>query len=159
MSKLTPAQTQILIDAAATKDGATTAPDATKATIIGLVRRELIVSEPQDGGPTRLVITEAGRAAIAADAEPLPDSAADDAPATSPEPPPKAETKVQRVVALLRRTNGASVEELMSETGWQAHSVRGALSGAIKKGLGLNVVSEKTDGGRRYRIPVGEALA
>ena len=40
----------------------------------------------------------------------------------------------------------------MSATGWQAHSVRGAISGAIKKRLGLKVTSEKSDGVRTYRI-------
>ena len=41
---------------------------------------------------------------------------------------------------------------MMAATGWQAHSVRGAISGAIKKKLGLDVRSEKTEGGRVYRI-------
>ena len=44
----------------------------------------------------------------------------------------------------------------MAATGWQAHSVRGAISGSIKKALGLEVLSEKTDAGRVYRI-VAEA--
>ena len=46
----------------------------------------------------------------------------------------------------------------MAETGWQAHSVRGALSGNLKKQLKLDVRSEKTDAGRVYRI-VEEAVA
>ena len=41
---------------------------------------------------------------------------------------------------------------MMAATGWQAHSVRGAISGAIKKTLGFNVVSEKTEAGRTYHI-------
>jgi hypothetical protein len=41
---------------------------------------------------------------------------------------------------------------MMAATGWQAHSVRGAISGSIKKALGLAVVSEKIDGARTYRI-------
>lgn len=60
--------------------------------------------------------------------------------------------KTQALVALLRRPEGASIEELMAATGWQAHSVRGALSGAIKKKLGLAVASEAKDGVRVYRI-------
>ena len=60
--------------------------------------------------------------------------------------------KLGIVVALLRRPNGASLEELMAATGWQKHSVRGALSGAVKKKLGLPVISEKVDGARVYRL-------
>jgi hypothetical protein len=53
---------------------------------------------------------------------------------------------------MLRSTDGASVEELMDATGWQAHSVRGFLSGTRKK-KGVTIVSEKHDGVRRYRTP------
>ena len=66
--------------------------------------------------------------------------------------PANASRKIAVVVALLRRSNGASIEEIMSATGWQAHSVRGAISGAIKKKLGVVVTSEKTAGKRFYRI-------
>ncbi len=62
-------------------------------------------------------------------------------------------TKTKVCVDLLRRPKGASIEELQAATGWQAHSVRGFLSGAIKKKLGLILSSEKEDGrGRVYRI-------
>ena len=44
---------------------------------------------------------------------------------------------------------------MMSATGWQAHSIRGAISGSVKKALGLNVQSEQTDVGRVYRIVAG----
>ena len=60
--------------------------------------------------------------------------------------------KIATVVALLRRPKGASIADMCKSTGWQAHSVRGALSGAIKKKLGLKVASEKTNGLRTYRI-------
>jgi hypothetical protein len=60
--------------------------------------------------------------------------------------------KIASLVVLLRREEGADIKAMMEATGWQAHSVRGALSGAIKKGLGLTVVSEKIDAERRYRI-------
>jgi hypothetical protein len=60
--------------------------------------------------------------------------------------------KIGALIDLLRQPTGATVEAMMAATGWQAHSVRGALSGAIKKKLGLVVSSEKTDGGRIYRI-------
>ncbi len=48
---------------------------------------------------------------------------------------------------------GASIADLMKATGWQAHSVRGAISGNLKKKLGLGIISEKVEGrGRVYRI-------
>jgi hypothetical protein len=60
--------------------------------------------------------------------------------------------KIGLLVSLLRQTEGATIDAMMSATGWQAHSVRGAMSGSVKKALGLNILSEKTDGGRVYRI-------
>lgn len=62
-------------------------------------------------------------------------------------------TKTQVCVDLLRRPEGATIEDLQAATGWQSHSVRGLLSSAIKKKLGLTLSSEKVDGrGRVYRI-------
>ena len=62
-------------------------------------------------------------------------------------------TKQQICIGLLSRPDGASIEELREATGWQAHSVRGFLAGAVKKKLGLTLVSDKpADGPRRYRI-------
>jgi hypothetical protein len=73
--------------------------------------------------------------------------------ATSPSARTRPDTKLATLIGLLRRSNGASIEELMKVTGWQAHSVRGVLSGTLKKKLGLAVVSEMTEAGeRRYRI-------
>jgi hypothetical protein len=60
--------------------------------------------------------------------------------------------KIEAIAALLRRSKGASIDDLMKATGWQAHSVRGAMSASIKKKLGLKVVSEKTGKVRLYRI-------
>ena len=54
---------------------------------------------------------------------------------------------------MLRRPKGATIEQMTAKTGWQAHSVRGAISGALKKKLGLSVTSETVEGrGRVYRI-------
>src|SRR5579871_3968303 len=64
----------------------------------------------------------------------------------------KPETKIAILVGLLRKPAGATVQAMMAATGWQAHSVRGAMSGAVKKGLGHSVTSEKTEAGRIYRI-------
>ncbi len=55
--------------------------------------------------------------------------------------------------ALLQRPEGAAISELVAETGWQAHSVRGVISGALKKKLGLPVTSGKVDGrGTVYKL-------
>lgn len=62
-------------------------------------------------------------------------------------------TKQATLIAMLQRPSGATVNQVMELTGWLAHTVRGAISGAIKKKLGLNVVSEKSANGERaYRI-------
>jgi hypothetical protein len=66
--------------------------------------------------------------------------------------PVRANSKLATVIAMLNRKEGVTIEQLVKATGWQAHSVRGALSGAIKKKLGMAVVSAKTDGTRSYRI-------
>jgi len=57
------------------------------------------------------------------------------------------------MIDLLRRPEGAGIEEITAATGWQSHTVRGAMSGALKKKLGLDITSEKTEErGRVYRI-------
>jgi len=62
-------------------------------------------------------------------------------------------TKLALLVDLLQRKGGATIAEMMKATGWQPHSVRGAISGALKKKRGLAVKSEKVEGrGRVYRI-------
>jgi hypothetical protein len=47
---------------------------------------------------------------------------------------------------MLRAEGGATIEELVAATGWQAHTIRGAMSGALRKKLGLTVTSEKVEG-------------
>ena len=65
----------------------------------------------------------------------------------------RANTKQAKVVDLLRRPEGATIAQLMKATGWQAHTVRGAMAGALKKRLGLEIKSEKPeDGDRIYHI-------
>lgn len=61
-------------------------------------------------------------------------------------------TKIDTVLALLRRPSGADVGAMMEATGWQAHSVRGAIAGHIKKKLGLAVSSTKVEGKTVYRV-------
>ena len=63
--------------------------------------------------------------------------------------PAKQPSKLDQVEALLLAPTGTTVAEIMTATGWQQHSVRGAMAGALKK-RGLTITSEKTDGLRRY---------
>jgi hypothetical protein len=59
------------------------------------------------------------------------------------------------VLELLRRPEGATLADIQSSTGWQPHSVRGFISGALGKKMGLTVESIKTDAGDRvYRFKV-----
>ena len=58
-------------------------------------------------------------------------------------------SKAATVLDLLKRPDGATLAELMKATGWQAHSVRGFLSGTITKKMGLAVTSAKVEGGER----------
>ena len=76
-----------------------------------------------------------------------------------PTPTPTAElvvrpdSKTAKVLAMLRQTEGATLQQIMSVTGWQAHSVRGFVSGTLGKKLHLTVVSVKgKDGQRRYSV-------
>ncbi len=69
-----------------------------------------------------------------------------------PDPQPVRASKQAEVIALLRRPEGATVDEVRVATGWQPHTVRGVFSGALKKKLGLAVVATKEERGRVYRI-------
>ncbi|MEJ0058168.1 MAG: DUF3489 domain-containing protein [Terricaulis sp.] len=73
-------------------------------------------------------------------------------PTRRPQSNEKALSKLDQVVNALRAPKGASITDLMALTGWQIHSVRGAIAGALKKKRGLTVTSTKTDGERVYRI-------
>jgi hypothetical protein len=62
-------------------------------------------------------------------------------------------SKAAKILELLRRPGGATAKELQKATDWQPHSVRGFLSGTLRKKMGLEVVSAKTENGeRRYSI-------
>ncbi len=58
-------------------------------------------------------------------------------------------TRLAQLEGLLIRKDGASIAEMMEATGWQSHSVRGAMAGALRK-RGLTIISDKIDGVRRY---------
>lgn len=62
-------------------------------------------------------------------------------------------TKQETLIEMLRAEGGATIDEIVAETGWQAHTVRGAISGSLKKKLGLTITSETVEGrGRTYMI-------
>lgn len=62
-------------------------------------------------------------------------------------------TKLAAIIDAMRHPGGATIAQMVAGTGWQAHSVRGAISGMVRKRLGYEVVTEKrADGQRAYRI-------
>ncbi len=64
------------------------------------------------------------------------------------------QTKQQALIDLLHRPDGATIAEMAEATGWQLHTVRGAMSDALKKRLGLTISSEKVaERGRVYKLP------
>ena len=66
-----------------------------------------------------------------------------------PDPAPKrgqGSSKQALVIEMLKRPEGATIAQISEATGWQAHTVRGTFAGALKKKLGLNIVSEKIEG-------------
>ncbi len=171
MTKLSDTQA-IILSTAANRDGkiALPLPDslrggAAKKVVSALVAKgfleeveadmrngEPVWRETGDGHGATLVATDAGLAAIGiepdrAEAKPTED------PAPKPRKPREG-TKQATLIAMLRAPDGATIAEIMAATGWQSHTVRGAMSGALKKKLGLEVTSEKVeDRGRVYKLP------
>ena len=129
--------------------------------------------DDEDGARMMLVIAEAGLQAI--NGAPAGKKSADTSPPMKITEKPKkprttsapakgskdsrsapaapAGSKTALLIDLLRQKDGTGLDQIVAATGWQAHSVRGAISGTLKKKMGLKVVSEKIDGrGRVYRI-------
>jgi len=95
--------------------------------------------------PTRGPITLAALDAVIANAEA--------ANAEVPRPRTRDNSKQARVIAMLKRSEGATIAQICEATGWQSHTIRGTFSGTLKKKLGLEITSSKTDGSERtYRI-------
>lgn len=171
MTKLTDTQA-IILSAASQRDGhiALPLPDSLRggaaAKVVGAMlakgfleeveadmrKGEPVWRETGDGHGVTLIATDAGLAAIgietdSAEIKPTEDAA----PKTRT---PREGTKQATLIAMLRAPDGATVAEIMTATGWQSHTVRGAMSGALKKKLGLEVTSEKVeDRGRVYKLP------
>ncbi len=156
---------------------------AVAAVLKSLLKKGLIAERPAargvevwrengDGGRLTLGVTDAGLQAIgvtpddegegaATTAKPAPKktgrragrSPAAAKPKTGTSPTVRPGTKQALLIDLLSRKNGATIDQIVTATGWQAHSVRGAISGTLKKKLGLTVTSEAVEGrGRVYRI-------
>ena len=155
---------------------------AARTVLASLARRGLLAERPvgrddetwrqaDDGQGLTLAITAAGCVAIGVEPEPETDpaAAADEprdatdtnmatiaAKPATPTPAVRPGTKQALLVDLLRRDGGATVAEIGQATGWQPHSVRGAISGGLKKKLGLTIAADTVDGrGRVYRIVAG----
>ena len=72
---------------------------------------------------------------------------------TSIKPRSRDNSKQAQVIAMLKRPEGATIQQIVEVTGWQQHTVRGTFAGAFKKKLGLNITSSKeTDAERIYRV-------
>ena len=127
-------------------------------------RREPMWRETGDGHGTTLIATKAGLEAIGI--EPVVVSAVASARKAKPKPGQaqtpddvakpvaiRPGTKQAQIIAMLQRPEGATVAEIVAATSWQAHTARGAISGAIKKKLGLPIAAEKVEGrGTVYRL-------
>jgi hypothetical protein len=118
-----------------------------------LRRGEPLWRETGDGHGTTLVVTDAGLEAIgiepvvASTLTDLRNAEADQTAAETPKPVNiRAGTKQAQIIALLQRPEGATITEIVAETGWMAHSIRGLISGGLKKKLGLAITSEKIEG-------------
>ncbi|MBS0214049.1 MAG: DUF3489 domain-containing protein [Proteobacteria bacterium] len=78
---------------------------------------------------------------------------AKDATTEQAKPRTREHSKQADVIRMLQRPEGATIHQICTATGWQAHTVRGTFAGAFKKKLGLTITSDKVQGGERvYRI-------
>ena len=157
LPKLSPAQSLLLRTAARRAHGRVIPPDTLRGGARVQVQTALVQRgriEPADDGH---VMTDAGYAAIGQlRPVPLDDvqlmDAIDDLKLLEGIPV-RPGTKLAALVMALRRPQGATSLQLMLATGWQPHTVRGAISGMLRKKLGLNVVLAHNDSGERvYRV-------
>ena len=119
-----------------------------------LRQNEPLWRETGDGHGTTLVVTDAGLLAIGiAPASAMATSTTQSGEQVAKPPIPRAGTKQALLIAMLQRSDGATMDEIVAATHWLAHTARGTISGLLKKKLGLVVTSAKTEGrGTVYRI-------
>ena len=167
MTELTNTQRAVLT-AAAERPGLQILPlpehikgGAAKKVTTALLARGLV---GKDGDSATLIATDDGlrsigiepaqaalSASIAGPAAPATASESSTPTATTPKTRPG--TKQATLIAMLEAPDGATIAEIADATGWQHHTVRGAIAGALKKRLGLDVTSEKVDDrGRVYHL-------
>lgn len=163
MSKLSLTQQRIL--AAASKQPKTDVREqmqdikspAIRDKVIESMLKNGFITEDPDAEGVVYVISDAGFAAIGK-AKPKGDAAKPAGKETktekpAAEPTEKKVSKQQMLIDMLKRPEGATLKQMMDATGWQKHSLHGAMAGGLKKKLGYNIISTKEDGGERvYRI-------
>ena len=114
-------------------------------------------AEPEDAGEESVALAKHDQAAILSKLD-----AKDARPAEAMEPgpagpsAPRGGSKLARVIALLERDHGATIEELIAATGWLAHTTRAALTGLRKRGYAVAIDRSDDKRGSFYRIPAGE---
>jgi hypothetical protein len=167
MTKLSDTQAVILSAASQRDDGAVLPlPDTLKINggavdkVLGSLKTKGLIDHlgtPRGDNPPPLRITRAGLEAIGVETE---DDASEEATpakrqakakaakpgkaAAGEKPAPRAGTKQALMIEMLKRPKGATVEQIAAATGWQHHTIRGAISGALKKKLGLTVEATRT---------------
>jgi hypothetical protein len=155
--KSTLSDTQITILKAATKrDDGNIEPlpnqvkgGARARVIQGLLSRELIIQRGH-GDCESYYLTDAGYAAVG---RKRPVSSAREEPTADNALSSRGDSKQALIIGMLKRPQGATLAQIVAATGWQSHTVRGAIAGSLKKKLGLTVESTKASGEDRvYRI-------
>lgn len=157
----------VILSAACAREGGFLLPitaalkgGAVKMVLTSLIKKELaeeIPAEPgapvwredEDGTPLSLRAAPAAYEALGMGADSSPDEA-EEVPRVRKT---RQGSKQEALIAMLKQPEGASIAEIMVATGWLAHTVRGAIAGALKKKLGLTITSEKLETrGRVYKI-------
>lgn len=161
MSKLSPTQATILKAAAKKQQadirefmGDLKSPAIRDKVLQSMLKNDLVEEADQDGG-VAYVISAAGLEAVGGKKAKTPVAK----PASKAKAKAKAEadepkvSKQQIIIDMLKRKGGATLVQMMEATGWQKHSLHGAMAGSLKKKLGLTITSSKKEGEDRvYKI-------
>ena len=161
-NKLTPTQQSLLKTAARCEDRAIRWPSNLRGGARTKIITSLVDAGLADNQGGSLVVTDAGMRASGVEPASAPKAKRTGRAKAAPKKDnggapraTRADSKQARLIEMLKRKEGASIEEIVTALGWQPHTVRGAIAGALKKKLGLEVSSEKVEGrGRVYKLPV-----